>query len=205
MDSSQGRLGKQWHSGIDRRSGTGRGEGVRLKVCFQSLKIISPTASWIQWPMQVPRVCMWWVNLDLFLLRRTIYARQFASAKPLWRNHSAHYTYSGPTSRLSNSLMPNAKLRSVTFPVVTSFSMFSGVTPSGKDWDRVCTEVGQRYISPIRLIALIPVIGFAEGDGQLVILDIHPYHAYGYIALLVLTRFISRVWFMSYQIFILIQ
>ncbi len=64
-------------------------------------------------------VCVW-VNMDLSCLGRTIYARQVLGAKtPIqfrhrWavRNTQTIYTESEPPSRMPNSLMPSAKLRS---------------------------------------------------------------------------------------------
>ncbi len=55
------------------------GGGIRLIVGFQPLMVISPTASWIRWCMQV---FAWWFNVDLSCLGRTIYARRFLGAKP---------------------------------------------------------------------------------------------------------------------------
>ena len=74
--------------------------------------------------------CMlvWRVNLDLSCLGWMIYARQFLGAKPRtqfhhrWAetSHSNHYTDSEQASRLSNLLVPSAKLRKANFPVFTS-------------------------------------------------------------------------------------
>ncbi len=80
---------------IDRVRLIRRGGGIRLIVGFQPLMVISPTASWIRWCMQV---YAWWFNVDLSCLGRTIYVRQFLGAKPpiqfhhRWteRNHTDH-------------------------------------------------------------------------------------------------------------------
>ncbi len=64
-------------------------------VGFQLLMVISPTARWIRWCMQVYGL---WFNVDLSCLSRTISARQLLGAKPpnqfrhRWaeRNHSDH-------------------------------------------------------------------------------------------------------------------
>ncbi len=85
------------------------GGWIRLTVGFQPLMVISPTASWIRWCMQV---YAWWFNVDLSCLGRTICARQFGGA--------TIYTDSEPPSRMPNSLMPSAKLRSANLPVFTS-------------------------------------------------------------------------------------
>ncbi len=71
------------------------GGWIRLIVGFQLHMVISPTASWIRWCMQVYTL---WFNVDLSCLGRTIYARQFLDTKPpiqfrhRWaeRNHSGH-------------------------------------------------------------------------------------------------------------------
>ncbi len=86
-------IGFGWLTGSDIDWGVGW--GIRLIVGFQPLIVISPTASWIRWCMQV---YAWWFNVDLSCLGRTIYARQFLGAKPpiqfrhRWaeRNHSDH-------------------------------------------------------------------------------------------------------------------
>ena len=57
----------------------GGGEWIRLIVGFQPFMVISPTASWIRWCMQV---YAWWLNVDLSCFGRTIYAVQFWGAKP---------------------------------------------------------------------------------------------------------------------------
>ncbi len=77
------------------------GGGIRLIVGFQPLMVISQTASWIRWCMQVNA---WWFNVDLSCLGRTIYARQFLGAKPpiqvrhRWaeRNHPDHLYWPRP-------------------------------------------------------------------------------------------------------------
>ncbi len=71
------------------------GGWIRLIVGFQPLMVISPTAGWIRWCMQV---YAWWCKMNLSCLGRTIYARHFLGAKPpiqfrhRWaeRNHSDH-------------------------------------------------------------------------------------------------------------------
>ncbi len=55
------------------------GGGVRFIIGFQPLMVLSPTASWIWWCMQV---YAFWSNVDLSCLGRTIYARQFLGVKP---------------------------------------------------------------------------------------------------------------------------
>ncbi len=72
------------------------GGWIKLIVGFQPLMVISPTASWIRWCMQV--YVHVWVNVDLSCLGRTIYTRQLLGAKsPIqfrhrWAemNHSDH-------------------------------------------------------------------------------------------------------------------
>ncbi len=83
-------------------------------------------------------VCVW-VNVDLSCLGRTIYARQFLGATPpIQFRHSEQkwitqtiYTDSEPPSRMPNSLMPSAKLRSANFPVFTSL-VWRGRTPASR-------------------------------------------------------------------------
>ncbi len=73
----------------------GAGGWIGLIVGFQPLMIISTTASWIRWCVQVYACDLMWTCL---VLGRTIYARQFWGAKPptqfrhRWaeRNHSGH-------------------------------------------------------------------------------------------------------------------
>ncbi len=99
----------------------GAGWWIRLIVGCQPLMVISPTASWIRWCMHV---YAWWFNVDLSCLGQTIYARQFWV--PSHRFNSATgeqkginetiYTDSEPPSRMPNSLMPSAKLRSANLP-----------------------------------------------------------------------------------------
>ncbi len=113
--------------------GVVRGGGIRLKIVFQPLKIISPTASWIWRCMQVE---VWWVRLDPSCLGRTIYTQQCLGAKPptqfhhMWaeRNHPDHYTGSEQPSQFPTSLMPSAKLRSTNLPFLRGFF---GVSRSG--------------------------------------------------------------------------
>ncbi len=103
-----------------------RGGGwVRLIVGFQPLMVISPTASWIRWCMQVYaceliRTCL--------VLGRTIYARQFWLPSHQLNSTTDEqkgitqtiYTDSEPPSPLPNSLMPSAKPRSTNLPDFTS-------------------------------------------------------------------------------------
>ncbi len=61
-------------------------------VGFQPLMALSLTASWIRWCMQVH---VWWFNVDLSFLGRTIYARHFLGADSIppqvcRKNHSNH-------------------------------------------------------------------------------------------------------------------
>ncbi len=56
---------------------------IGLIVRLQPLIVILPTASWIRWCCMCMRMWVWWVNLDLSWLGRTIYIRQFFGAKPL--------------------------------------------------------------------------------------------------------------------------
>ena len=105
---------------------SGGGGGLKLMVGFQPFMVISPTVSCIRWCMQV--YGWWFINVDLSCLGRTIYARQFCV--PSHRFNSATgeqkgitrtiYTDSEPPSRMPNSLMPNAKLRSANLPFFTS-------------------------------------------------------------------------------------
>ena len=75
------------------------GWGAGLKVCFQPLKVISPTASWIRWFMQVYAGVGVVSDLNC-LMYCTICARLILSAKPpiqfrnrcAERNHSGRYT-----------------------------------------------------------------------------------------------------------------
>ncbi len=103
-------------------SGTER--GIRLIVGFQPLVVISPTASWILWLMQV---YAWWVNVELSCFGRATYARQFWVPSHRFNFATgeqkgitqAIYTDSEPRSRMPNSLMPSAKLRSANLPFFT--------------------------------------------------------------------------------------
>ncbi len=73
---------------------------------------------------------VWGFNVDLSCLGRTIYVQQFLGAKPpiQFRHRWAAekgitrtiYTDSEPPSRMPNSLMPSAKLRSTNLPFFTS-------------------------------------------------------------------------------------
>ncbi len=103
-------------------AGGGRGRGgIRLIVGFQPLMVISPTASWIRWCTQV---YAWWFNVDLCCLGRTIYARQFWVQIHQFNSTTGEqngitqtiYTDSEPPSRMPNSLMQSAKLRSANLP-----------------------------------------------------------------------------------------
>ncbi len=105
--------------------GYGGKGGIRLIVGFQPLMVISPTASWIRWCMQV---YAWRFNVDLSCLGRTFYARQFWV--PIHQFNSATgeqqgiiqtiYTDSEPPSRMPNSLTPSANLRSTNLPFFPS-------------------------------------------------------------------------------------
>ncbi len=95
------------------------GGGIRLIVGFQPLMVISPTASWIPWCMQVYACELMWTCL--------VWAEQSTTDSfwmpSHWFNSTTGeqrgitqtiYTDSEPPSRLPNSLMPSAKLRSAT-------------------------------------------------------------------------------------------
>ncbi len=96
--------------------------GIRLIVGFQPLMAISPTASWIRWCMQVYVCELMWTGLvwderytpDSFWVPN----HQFNSATGEQKGITQTiYTDSEPPSRLPNSLMPSAKLRSANLPV----------------------------------------------------------------------------------------
>ncbi len=115
--------------------------------------VISPTASWIRWCMQV---YAWWFNLDLSCLGRTIYDRQFWVPSQRFNSATGEqkgitqtiYIDSGPPSRMPNSLMPSAKLRSANLPFL-------------RLW---CDAVGDRPWPPApRADALTTVL---RGDGK---------------------------------------
>ncbi len=100
------------------------GGWIRLIVGFQPLMVISPTASWIRWCMQVyacelMRTCLVWAErstLDSFWVPN----HRFNSTGEQKSITQTSYTDSEPPSRLPNSLMPSAKLRSANLPVFTS-------------------------------------------------------------------------------------
>ncbi len=96
------------------------GGRIRLIVGFQPLMVISPTASWIRWCMQV---YVWWFNVDLSCLGRTVYARQFLGAKPpinsstgeAERNHSDHLYWLLPCKG-SSGMITSLGLRTKSRP-----------------------------------------------------------------------------------------
>ncbi len=92
--------------------------------------VISPTASWIRWCMwtQLMWTCLVWAEQstpDSFRVPR----HRFNTATGVQKGITQTiYTDSKLTSRLSNSLMPSAKLRSANLPVFTSLVW------RGRDW-----------------------------------------------------------------------
>ncbi len=97
---------------------------IRLIVGFQPLLVISPTASWIRWCMQVYE---WWFNGDLFWGHRStpdnvwVPSYQFNSTTGKQKGITQIiYTDSEPSSQMPNSSIPSAKMRSANLPVFTS-------------------------------------------------------------------------------------
>ncbi len=98
----------------------GGGGWIRLIVCFQPLMVISPTANWIRWYKCICRCrcgdlmwsCLVWADRstpDNFWVPN----HQFNSATGEQKGVTQTiYTDSEPPSRMPNSLMPSAKLRS---------------------------------------------------------------------------------------------
>ncbi len=108
------------------------GGGVGLIVGFQPLMVISPTASWIRWCMQVYACELMWTCL-VWSERSTpdrCHRCNSATGEQIWITQTI-YTDSEPPSRLPNSLMPSAKLRSANLPVFTSLVWLtrSGIEP----------------------------------------------------------------------------
>ncbi len=103
--------------------------GIRLKVGFQPLIVISPAASWIRWCMQVyvgvfVVICgkfgpvLFWASTFLWG------AKSLNSATGEQKGITqTNYTDSEQTSRLSNSLMPSAKLNRSNLPLFMSFGV----------------------------------------------------------------------------------
>ncbi len=98
---------------------------IRLIVGFQPLMVISPTAIWIRWCMQEYSCELMWTCL-VWAERSTpdtfwVPSHRFNSAtcEQKWITQTI-YTDSGPPSRLPNSLMPSAQLRSANLPFFTS-------------------------------------------------------------------------------------
>ncbi len=97
---------------------------IRLIVSFQPLMVISPTASWILWCMQVYACELMWTCLvwagrsmpDSFWVPSHRF--NFDTDEQKWITQTI-YTDSEPPSRLPNLLMPSAKLRSANLPVFT--------------------------------------------------------------------------------------
>ncbi len=105
---------------------TKKGRGwIRFIVDFQPLMVISPTASWIRWCMQMYACEFMWTCL-VWAERSTpnsfwVPSHLFNSATGEQRGITQTiYTDSEPPSRLPNSFMPSAKLRSANLPVFTS-------------------------------------------------------------------------------------
>ncbi len=98
--------------------------------------VISPTASWIRWCMQAYACELMWTYLHVVWSERStpdnfwVASHQFKSATGEQKGiiHII-YTDSEPPSRLTNSLMPSAKLRNANFPVFTSGLTRSGIEP----------------------------------------------------------------------------
>ncbi len=96
---------------------------IRLIVSFQPLMVISPTASWILWCMQVYACELMWTCLvwagrsmpDSFWVPSHRF--NFDTDEQKWITQTI-YTDSEPPSRLPNLLMPSAKLRSANLPVL---------------------------------------------------------------------------------------
>ncbi len=98
------------------------GGGVRLIVGFQPPMVISPTASWIRWCMQV---YAWWFNVGLYCLGQTLGQTILGAKSPIqfrhwWaeRNHSDHLYWLRAAQ--SDAYLINAKLRSANLPFFTS-------------------------------------------------------------------------------------
>ncbi len=97
---------------LPQRSSTVWGRWIRLIVGFQPLMVISLTASWIRWCMQVYACELMWTCL-VRAERSTsdgfwVPSHQFNSAtgEQKWITQTI-YTDSEPPSRLPNSLMPS--------------------------------------------------------------------------------------------------
>ncbi len=101
------------------------GGWIRLVDGFQPLMVISPTARWIQWCMQVYACDLLWACL-VWAERSTpesfwVPSHWFISATGEQKGITQTiYTDPEPPSRMPQSLMPSAKLRSTTLPVFTS-------------------------------------------------------------------------------------
>ncbi len=98
---------------------------IRLIVDFQPLMVILPTARWIRWCMKVYACELMWTCL-VWAERSTpgsfwAPSHRFNSTtgEQKWITQTI-YTDSEPPSRMPNSLMPNAKLRSANSPFLTS-------------------------------------------------------------------------------------
>ncbi len=92
------------------------GAWIRLIVGFQSLMVISPTASWIRWCMQVYACELMW-TCPVWAERSTpdsfwVPSHRFNSATGEQKLITQTiYTDFQPASRLPNSVMPGSKLR----------------------------------------------------------------------------------------------
>ncbi len=113
------------HAALIMSGGVGEGGGGRLIVGFHPIMDISPTASWIRWYMQVYAcevmlTCLVWVERstpDNFLVPSHWFNSATGEQKGITQTI---YTDSEPPSRLPNSLMPSAKVRSANLPVFMS-------------------------------------------------------------------------------------
>ncbi len=100
----------------------GRRGWIRLIVSFQPLKVISLTASWIRWCMQVYACELMWTDFvwaersspDSFLVPSHRFNSATVEQKGITQTI---YKDSEPPSRLPYSLMPSAKLRSANLPL----------------------------------------------------------------------------------------
>ncbi len=117
------------------------GGGIRFIVGFQPLVVISPIASSIRWCMQLYACELMWTCLvwaerstpDSFWMPSHLF--NSATSEQKWMTQTI-YTDSEPSSRLPNSLMPSAKLRSANLPVfwcdVVGGQTTASRTPSGR-------------------------------------------------------------------------
>ncbi len=120
-----------------------RGGWIRLIIGFQPLTVISATASWTRWCMQVYACVLMWTCLvwaerptpDSFWVPR----HRFNSATGVQKGITQTiYTDSKLSSRLPNSLMPSAKLRSTNLPIFTSLVWRGRGTTAPAPWADTC-------------------------------------------------------------------